>query len=86
MRRRLRFVVAVLGWLVLLILGMAIFGHPRTDFVIVGGTLGLLALSELAAPVSIQPQWQRRLRVVRITAVLLTVAVIAPRVYDLIVF
>lgn len=85
-KRRLRFIAAVVGWWLLLLAGMTVAGRPRLDLVVVGGALGLLALSELAAPVGIQPEWQRRFRWIRLAAVLLALAVIAPRVYDLVAY
>lgn len=80
MRRRFRFFAAVVGWLLLIIVAMALADRPQMDFLIVGGTLGLLTLSELTTPASIQPEWQRRLWFVRVAAVVLTILVLLPRV------
>jgi len=86
MRRRLRFVVALLAWLLLLVVGATVVRRLRPDVLIVGGVLGLLVLTELVAPVRVQPEWQRRLRLVLLAAVVLLLITIAPRVYDLVTF
>ncbi|MGN8215071.1 MULTISPECIES: hypothetical protein [Halococcus] len=84
MRRRIRFVAALLGWLLVLVLAAAVTGEFRIDLLVVGGVLGLFVLIELVTPTTITPRWQRRLYPILTVAVVLFVGVVGLQIYSLI--
>lgn len=75
---------ALVGWLLVLVVGDAVAGGSRLGPVVVGGVLGLFVLVELVTPATIKPQWQRRLSPVLLAAVALFVAIVGPRVYRIV--
>lgn len=62
--RRLRFVHAVVGWLLAAIVVLALLAQPDLELFFVLSLIGFLVAVELTAPFNVTPRWRRRLRVV----------------------
>lgn len=59
--RRLRFIYAFVGWLLGTVLVLAVVGRVAPELLFSISLVGLFVVIELTAPVSIRPEWRKRL-------------------------
>lgn len=60
--RRLRFVHALVGWMLAALVVLATLDALRYELFVVVSLVGLLVVLELTAPVAATPRWRARLR------------------------
>lgn len=79
-KRRTRFVRGQVIWMVATILALTALGAFSYDLFFTVSLLGLLAITELTAPVRVTPEWRQQLRWVIAFGLLIFVFIVARRI------
>lgn len=79
-RRRERFIVGHLAWLLVSLVALSALGTLTYELYFVVGLIGFLVVVELTAPLSVTPAWRRRLRWVVLLGLLVFGYVVVKRV------
>lgn len=61
-RRRQRFIIGQLGWMLATILALSLLGSLSLELFFVVSLIGFLIITELTAPFAVTPQWRSRLK------------------------
>ena len=62
LERPLRFVYLIVGQMLLIITAFAYLNLLRIEYFIVGSFIVVLVTAELTAPLTVRPEWRKRLR------------------------
>lgn len=82
-RRRERFVVATLAWLLGTALVLVLLGSLTLELFFVVGLIGFLVVTELTAPLNVAPAWRSRLKWLIALGLLVFASVVVRRVLAL---
>ena len=79
-KRRMRFVGGQVSWMIATVLALTALGAFSYELFFTVSLVGLLAITELTAPVRATPEWRRRLRWVIAFGLLIFVFIVSRRI------